>query len=117
MTKLLDQMQPQEIKAQILRELKQALQDNIPYAIDFEFPKFMATMEKALDALSLAERKKAQEAKRAGQSDAVEIRRVSDSEDAVFINPSVETKLCRRCQEKLEGGEIDEGICDFCNED
>lgn len=43
----------------------------------------------------------------------IEFRRVSDTEDAVIIK--ITHPKCRKCGEKLYGGEVDFGICDGCD--
>lgn len=41
----------EEVKSQLLKEVKDAQQDNIPHADNFEFPNFMTAFEKAIDTL------------------------------------------------------------------
>lgn len=48
------------------------------------------------------------------QNSPVRFIKVSDKEDAVVISFKPEKKFCRKCKEELIGGEVDYGICDWC---
>jgi hypothetical protein len=48
------------------------------------------------------------------KKEAVEIIKVSNTEDAVVFNFTSEKKKCRKCGDVLFGGEIEWGICDCC---
>lgn len=48
------------------------------------------------------------------QNSPVKFIKISDKEEAVVFSFRAEKKLCRTCKEELFGGEIDFGICDWC---
>lgn len=41
----------EKTKKEFLKELEQALQNNIPHAVNTEFPKFLSAVEKAIDTI------------------------------------------------------------------
>ena len=63
-------------KKAFLKELKQALQNNIPHAVDTEFSKFLPAVETAIDTIvSTREKEIAEEVKKLYSKELLDIER------------------------------------------